>query len=1771
MVADLSDNHPKSNGGAEKKKERTAGQFFHIGEQGEQGDASAKVGAELHPLDYWVLDTGAAWTMTPRKEVLDDVRAAPINEICSASGHALKVAGAGRAAFKGADGKPVVLHDVLLVPHLKANLISLRKLAKAGVSTSTDGARTYKGQLGNRVLLDLHESKVVYRSIVTGRSKKPLELVHMDLVGPLPVQGHKGERYFLTIVDNWSRLMWAYPLKQKDHAASTIKEDWLPFVEKQAECVVKRIRTDRGGEFLEAEMTAWLKKQGIQRELTMAYSPQSKGVAERANQTILETARALLIESGVGNSMWPHAVRHATVARNRVLTKSMVSQQIEQITMQLDLTPSVWEEGEEAAAEGGDGEKVQQAPAGGEDDMETSCSTKEAVGSEGGEQQLGKTKPACRPPFCCLPCSLRSPASARPACCATIASLHALPFDHERRPIQLDTWLDDLQLYLLSDSRDSVSLFDHTSGATPAPLATADSATRSQWLTLNAAARLAIRNHLPLAECAHLGQHMTAQAVYDAVVARYSSPATANLGRLLLPYLFPELSALDTVEDLVSHFRTSDARYRATAPAEDHFLSIDPTALTIDLLEQHLLAAETSVVAVSAARGTPHTPIFEGCSPSSLAPSYASAAALDVLGSNDVGPASACGKRRNSKGKGGRGGGGGSGGGDGGSSGGGGGSEGGGGDGSGGGNRGFGGGGGDNGGGGGSGGSGSGCGRVGVTQWGGASAGQRQQQQRRSETPSPQQLCEWFSQHGTSWGSGSCPYVIRMGDRASQTCGKPHSQQRFAIFDVDYDAILVAMYALTVSAEGKCFLCVPPDPDLEATALGATPPSPLSLRQYRSDWLTPLGDPLLARSSTVLPCPAVPSGSLSRLHLPSFSTNLVSTAALQDAMVTTTTSRGQRVSICTCTRMGHHLATFTHRPGSSLYTLATKPPQVAASAQVSASRPIAPPCSCRLLSHKTLLLHDHLGHSSLPRLQGIHSRLLVSGLPRSLPPLPPTPAPPCLPCIEGRQRDAPHSSSFPPATAPLHTLQMGVWGPARVSGQGRECYFLLVVDDYMRTFLFSVCTLTDGEFSSNLSCHGEGILQSFMLPDSPQQNGIAECHIGLVMEVARTYMIHAAAPDSLWPFAFRYAAHQLNLWLRISLPETSPILRWTGEVGDASVVWVWGSCAFVHDMSADKLSARAIPFVFLGFPPNTPGWQFYHPTSRCVLPSQDVTFDDSVPFYRLFPYRSVPPPPPSLFLAPSPPPIDPLPPLGRAPSGVSEVDPLHSTVPVEVAGDSDAARGAAFGGAETGGAEPGGAEFEGAGSGGAEPGGAEFGSAEPGDAENVLRRTRLWSGAARAGDPAAGCAGVTARAGGTGGAVAAGPRGARTRGTGAAGTGGVGGAGAGDPTEPGAAGAGGAGSGGTSVGDAGAGEAGTGGTVAGGAGSGGAGDSLLPLQPASPLPALSPYSEQTGGLIERREPGSRPAFPFCTVLSSFVPDPSFDSTAASALVAELVDFAAACRLDYATALIAEKTLSVLQLLYLVLLPCCLPLRETQMHLTSQPRALTERRWGPYSSQWQTAMDAEMASWKTTGTYVDAVPSSWANIVDGKWIFRVKRPPGSPPTFKACNVARAFSQRQGIDYFQTFSPTPKMTTLCVLLHVAAERDYELHFLDFSTAFLQGSLHEEIRLCSLPGFTGSFPAGTRWSLRWPLYGLHQALREWHDTLRTTLAALGFTPSIADPSLFLRTDTSLPPFYVLVYIDDLVLATADTEGLTLVKSELQKRHTCNNLGELCSYVGM
>ncbi|CAI5953915.1 unnamed protein product [Closterium sp. NIES-65] len=614
----------------------------------------------------------------------------------------------------------------------------------------------------------------------------------------------------------------------------------------------------------------------------------------------------------------------------------------------------------------------------------------------------------------------------------------------------------------------------------------------------------------------------------------------------------------------------------------------------------------------------------------------------------------------------------------------------------------------------------------------------------------PRQLREWYAQSGGSLSAVRCSYVIRTGTRtgtgAAAALGASESASSGA-GEAALSGTALASASLTFTLDSGASRSFFRD-RTTLTPLGR--PVAVSLAD-------PSGGPVLAHFSTVLPCPAAPSGTLSGLYLPSFSTNLVSGADLQDAGVHQFTPASQRVTHCTDARTGRHLATFSRRPGSSLYTLTTESPPVPASGQVavsgqvfaaaSRSGPESAPCSCRLLSHETLLWHHRLGHPSLPRLRGMASRVLVSGLPQSLPPLPSGPGPSSVPCVEGRLRAAPHSSQFPLTEAPLQTLHMDVWGPAPVRGQGHERYFLLVVDDYSRyTSVFPLRSkgavtevLIDwirearlqlrrsfgsdfpvlrlhsdrgGEFSSRLLrdyCRAQGIRQTFTLPDSPKQNGIAERRIGMVMDVARTSMMHAAAPHFLWPFAVRYAAHQLNLHPRVSRPAMSPVLLWTGKVGDASAFRVWGSRAFVRDLSADKLSPRAAPCVFLGFPRDAPGWQFYHPSSRRVLSSQDVTFDESVPFYRLFPYRTPSLPPPPDFLVPVPPPVDPLPPQVPAPSGVSQVDTVE---PVEVAAESGPAAGAEPGGAAAGGAEPGGAE-----PGGARPGGAESGGAEPGGAE----------------------------------------------------------------------------------------------------------------------------------------------------------------------------------------------------------------------------------------------------------------------------------------------------------------------------------------------------------------------------------------------------------------------------------------------------------------------
>ncbi|CAI7874145.1 unnamed protein product [Closterium sp. NIES-54] len=411
---------------SESRDDRFPGQFFFVStqapaalEKDESFEEPAAVGkVTLHSLDYWVIDSGATYCMTPRADLLTELEPSPVKHVTSALGQRAEVKGMGKAMFKGADEKMVGLKNVLWVPNLAANLISVRRLQKAGMDTSSKGAKTYTTRLGEQILWDLHEDRDFYiemwqihvvsmpkerqvaASISTkgeavgsgdsanGRAKEieskkcnlegtteedygesmwgtiasaafsnptsatgecdwltlhrrmghvalpilqqlvknemvagicvkgepdevlgcstcmqakftrypfssseatakaPLDEVVMDVVGPLNL-GAAGAEYFLTIVDVNTRMTWVYVLSKKSGMAEN-GEDRL--------------------------------KNGIMHSLTMPYSPAMNGIAERANCTITETARRLLIEAGLPDYLWPDAVQSACVAKNRALT-----------------------------------------------------------------------------------------------------------------------------------------------------------------------------------------------------------------------------------------------------------------------------------------------------------------------------------------------------------------------------------------------------------------------------------------------------------------------------------------------------------------------------------------------------------------------------------------------------------------------------------------------------------------------------------------------------------------------------------------------------------------------------------------------------------------------------------------------------------------------------------------------------------------------------------------------------------------------------------------------------------------------------------------------------------------------------------------------------------------------------------------------------------------------------------------------------------------------------------------------------------------------------------------------------------------------------------------------------------------------------------------------------------------------------------------------------------------------------------------------------------
>ena len=165
----------------------------------------------------------------------------------------------------------------------------------------------------------------------TSATQAPLELLHTDLCGPMPVPSAGGNLYFITILDDCTKISFVTPLRRKSDAAPCIIET-ITMLERQSSHAVKRVRSDNGGEFSNSTLGTFYTSKGIRAEFTVPYSPQQNGKAERLNRTLLEKARPMLIEAGLPKSLWAEAITTANYLRNRSPVSGLAATPLELFT-----------------------------------------------------------------------------------------------------------------------------------------------------------------------------------------------------------------------------------------------------------------------------------------------------------------------------------------------------------------------------------------------------------------------------------------------------------------------------------------------------------------------------------------------------------------------------------------------------------------------------------------------------------------------------------------------------------------------------------------------------------------------------------------------------------------------------------------------------------------------------------------------------------------------------------------------------------------------------------------------------------------------------------------------------------------------------------------------------------------------------------------------------------------------------------------------------------------------------------------------------------------------------------------------------------------------------------------------------------------------------------------------------------------------------------------------------------------------------------------------
>ena len=245
-------------------------------------------------------------------------------------------------------------------------------------------------------------------------------------------------------------------------------------------------------------------------------------------------------------------------------------------------------------------------------------------------------------------------------------------------------------------------------------------------------------------------------------------------------------------------------------------------------------------------------------------------------------------------------------------------------------------------------------------------------------------------------------------------------------------------------------------------------------------------------------------------------------------------------------------------------------------------------------------------------------------------------------------------------------------------------------------------------------------------------------------------------------------------------------------------------------------------------------------------------------------------------------------------------------------------------------------------------------------------------------------------------------------------------------------------------------------------------------------------------------------------------------------------------------------------------------------LDDEPKSITGALNGKNSEKWKQALESEYNSLVKRETWELVSAPDDACIVGSKWVLKVKRKAnGEIDRYKARLVAQGYSQTYGIDYEEVFSPVARYSSIRTLLALANAHDLEIHQMDVTTAFLNGTLEHDIYMKQPEGFVDPEHPNHVCKLKRSIYGLKQSARCWNQTLDVFLLKNGYRKSNADSCIYVKSvkrENGFISFVILaVYVDDIIPVSNDPEMLALEKQSLSKEFQMVDQGELQFILGM